>query len=160
MAKSLDELEGLSEPDAKVLSDIRQFGWHTVGVFPKDKREGGAWAFSIGLYHSYKHPEVMIAGLPLNTCMSVVNVVGSQVKDGAVFAPGRNYKEILADPFCCSFQVLQPKYFRDYLGYALWFYERDFFPVLQCFWPDKGGKLPWDKGCNGFVKKSQPLLYI
>jgi hypothetical protein len=159
MTRPLNQLEGLSDPDAKVLKDIRQFGWRTVGVFPENREEGGDWAFSIGLYLSYKHPEVMIAGLPLKRCTSIVNVIGGHVKSGTIYTPGRTYKEILADPFRCGFRAIQPKHFCNYLGYALWFYEQDSFPVLQCFWPDKTGKLPWNKDCNEFVRKSQPLLY-
>jgi len=43
---------------------------------------------------------------------------------------------------------------------VLWFYEHDPFPLVQCFWPDKESRLPWEDGCDDYVKNAQPLLYI
>jgi uncharacterized protein DUF4262 len=44
--------------------------------------------------------------------------------------------------------------------YALWFYEDDPFPLMQCFWPDKEGRFPWDDGCDDYVRNAQPLLFV
>jgi hypothetical protein len=100
----------------------------------------------------------MILGLPLQTCMNIVNVIGEEVKAGKSFNPGNSYADILQDPFKCAFQAVDRQFYRDYVGYALWFYENDRFPLVQCFWPDKEQRLPWDSGCDEYVKNSQPML--
>jgi hypothetical protein len=64
MTKSLDAREGISAPDAKVLSDIERVGWHVMKVFARPNEKGPEWAFSIGLFHTYQHPEIIIFGLP------------------------------------------------------------------------------------------------
>lgn len=51
MTKTFEPTEGFSASDAKVLTDIQAFGWHTVDVFPGEKEEGSNWAFSVGLFH-------------------------------------------------------------------------------------------------------------
>jgi hypothetical protein len=158
MAKSLEQTEGLSAPDAKVLSDIQTFGWHTVGVFPNHGNQEAAWAFSVGFHFSFNHPEVILVGLPVTTCMEIVNVIGNQIKTGVRFEEDRDYADILRDPFKCAFREVQQEHYIDYVGYALWFYEKDAFPLLQCFWPDKQYRFPWDDGCNEYVKNSQPDL--
>lgn len=158
--KSLDSSDQLSAPDAKVLNDIRRVGWHTLGVSPRAEEEGPHWAFSIGLYHTFRHPEVMILGLPVKTCQELVNVIGKHVQVGTRYDADHDYAEILADPFRCAFKRVQRNHYRDYVGYALWFYESDEFPLLQCFWPDKQSRFPWDDGCNEYVKTSQCDLYL
>jgi hypothetical protein len=51
-------------------------------------------------------------------------------------------------------------HYRDYVGYALWFYEEDPFPLLQCFWSDEEGRFPWEEGCSEYAREAQPLLYL
>jgi hypothetical protein len=82
MTKSLDNSEQLSAPDAKVLSDIKRVGWHTLGVSPRQGESGPHWAFSIGLHYTFNHPEVIILGLPVTSCMEIVNVIGKQIEAG------------------------------------------------------------------------------
>ena len=155
MTKSLDSSEQLSPPDAKVLSDIKRVGWHTLGVSQSQGEDGPHWAFSIGLYYSFNHPEVIVLGLPIIACMEIVSVVGKQIGAGLRYKAQREYADILQDPFRCTFRSFDRDAYRDFVGYALWFYENDDFPLLQCFWPDKQHRLPWDGGCNEYVKKSQ-----
>lgn len=159
MTRSLYHTSGLSESDVKVLTDIKEFGWHTVGVFPKTGEEGPNWAYSIGLYHSFSHPEVIITGLSIQTCMTLVNEIGKLVKSGGAFLPGRQYPDILQDPYKCVFQNVLQAHYRDYVGYAIWFYEGDNFPLLQGFWPDKHGLLPWNEESTEHFRTMQPLLY-
>ena len=159
MTKSLDETNRSSPSDAKILRDVREVGWHVTGVFAQENEEGPDWAFSIGLFHSFQHSEVIIFGLRLERCMDVVNVIGTEVQRGNRYAAGRKYSDILQDPYQCIFREVNQRHYRDHVGYALWFYEADPFPLLQCFWPDKCGQYPWDAGCNGDVKSAQPLLF-
>jgi hypothetical protein len=159
MTKILEETTGMSEPDAKVLQDIREFGWHVTGVFGKQGEEGSEWAFPIGLFHSFGHPELIVFGLPLQRCMNIINEIGNAVKVGKRFLSGEEYPDILADSYKCSFREVTLHQYRNYVGYALWFYEDDPFPLSQCFWPDKEGRFPWDERCNEYVKSVQPLLF-
>jgi len=160
MTRSLDDYSGLSAPDIKVLEDIRKHSWHVIGVFPSQGEAGPGWAFSIGLFHSFAHPEVVVFGLDFNNCTKIVNEIGLQIRRGKRFHARQEYAEILNDPYRCSFRDVQRQHYRTYLGYALWFYQSDPFPVAQCFWPDKAGNLPWEAGCNSEVRDAQPLLFL
>jgi hypothetical protein len=128
--------------DAKVLSDINQFGWHIVLV--QEDEKGPGFAFSIGLYQNYKHPEIIIVGLRPDTMHRMINVVGEEIKKGRRFENGKDYSDIL-EGFKCNFRLVLKHNYKDYLGYALWYYKKEDFPVLQCVWPDKSGKFPWDE---------------
>lgn len=70
--------EPADDGDRKLLSDIHEFGWHVVNV-PGDER-APAWCFTVGLQHSYGHPELVIVGLPLDTGHAVLNIAGETIK--------------------------------------------------------------------------------
>ena len=71
--------------DRKVITDVEEFGWH-VAMIPED--DGGAgFAFSIGLYKNFNHPEIVIIGLGIETMHGMINVIGEEVREGRPFAP-------------------------------------------------------------------------
>jgi hypothetical protein len=160
MTRSFEVLRGMSDSDAKLLHDVQRVGWHVIKVFALEAAERPDWAFSIGLFHSFAHPEVVLFGLPLDRCMTLVNVIGRAVQAGKRYQHGEKYADILQDPYKCAFRQVPRARYRDYVGYALWFYEDDLFPLLQCFWPDKEGRFPWDNGCDDYVRDAQPVLFI
>jgi Domain of unknown function (DUF4262) len=160
MARFLELTDEFSAPDSKVLTDIRTNGFHILGVFPSQDEEGPNWAFSIGLFHSFRHPEVIVCGLSLNTCMSVVSLIGNHVKTGGRYDPEVMYDDLLESPYRCTFRPVSPTQYRSHVGYALWFYDPDRFPLLQCFWTDKDVRFPWDEGCDAYVQEAQPLLFL
>jgi len=159
MTKALEKHQGLSAPDEKTLSDIKRVGWHVVKVFAQPGEDGPEWAFSIGLFHTFQHPEVIVFGLPLEVCAGVINNIGQNVKAGQRYSSGELYADILQDPYKCAFRMVPQAQYTDYVGYALWFYEDDPFPLTQCFWPDKSGLYPWDDSCDHCVRNAQPLLF-
>jgi hypothetical protein len=52
-----------------------------------------------------------------------------------------------------------PRHYRDYFGYARWFYHGDDFPVLQCVWPDRQHRYPWHPACHESARQRQPVLW-
>lgn len=118
---------------------------------------GPEWAFSIGLFHSFGHPEVILFGLPLERCMTLVNVIGRQAKAGTRYQSGKEYADILQNPYKCVFRDVRRDHYRDYVGYASWFYETDSFPLMQCFWPDKDRSIPVGRWLQRF--RHRVLVY-
>src|SRR3954451_20971966 len=55
----------VSEEDreGKLLSDVEEFGWHVV-LIPEDD-EGPAFAYNVGLFGTFEHPEIVVLGLDL-----------------------------------------------------------------------------------------------
>ena len=106
MTRSLEEKRGLSAPDARVLGDIQRVGWHVTGVFAQRDATGPEWAFSIGLFHSFQHPEVVVFGLPFQRCMDIVSLIGQEVQTGKRYEPGAEYTDILQGRTVVSFERL------------------------------------------------------
>src|ERR1700742_4136724 len=98
MTRSLEEANDLSALDAKVLREIHTDGWQITGVLAREPEQCPDFAYSIGFFPSLGHAEVILFGLPLDTCMSAVNVIGIDVQGGMQFEPGKVYDGILQRP--------------------------------------------------------------
>jgi hypothetical protein len=57
------------------------------------------------------------------------------------------------------FRRVLKRHYREYLGYARWFYQGDAFPALQCVWPDKAYRYPWHRHASEPFRQRQPVLY-
>lgn len=159
MTRSLEEANALSALDAKVLREIHTDGWQITGVLANEPNKGPDFAYSIGLFHSFVHPEIILFGLPIDVCMRAVNVIGIDIRNGMHFQPLTVYDRILSAPHRCCFREVDRKHYYGHVGYALWFYETDPFPLMQCFWSDESGRFPWDPDCRLYAREAQPLLF-
>jgi hypothetical protein len=157
MTRNISEREGLDPADQKFLSIIETHGWHVTRVFNGKGDSGPEWAYSTGLFHSYGHPEILVIGLPLTNMHRIINNIGSRVKEGNRFEAGREYFEIL-DGHGCQFREVNRSHYKNYVGWAIWFYESEPFPLFQCFWPDRNGHYPWDPECSAAVAAQQAQL--
>lgn len=160
MTRSIEEAEELPAFDARVLKDIHLDGWQTTAILGREGDADPDFAYSIGFFHRMQHPEVILFGLPLETCAKVVNLIGFDIRDGIQYHPGRTYSGILEQPHECCFRDVAKRHYQKYIGYALWFYETDPFPLMQCFWSDEYGRFPWDPSCMAYARAPQPLLYL
>jgi hypothetical protein len=143
------------EDEAKVLDDVRTYGWHVVLI--EEDQEGPGFGFTVGLFQCYGHAEIVVFGLPLELTHAVLNGIGEDVKGGASFAAAQEYDEIL-EGYRCVFLTVDRTWYHEFLGYARWFYRGNEFPALQCVWPDKAQNYPWDPEFNAAWKGKQPLL--
>lgn len=146
--------EGLN--DQKLLSDVAEYGWHVAKILDTDKTPG--WAFSVGLYKNFNHPEIVIFGLDDELMHSVINSVGEDVRDGKSFVVDGLYPDLI-DAYSCTFKPVNQLWYYHFLGYANWFYDGEDYPALQCIWPDKNNRFPWDPAFNPDWLWAQPLLF-
>jgi len=50
--------------DQKLLDDVAEYGWHVIKVL--DQPDAPGWAYSVGLFQNFGHPEIMVFGLDLD----------------------------------------------------------------------------------------------
>src|SRR5262245_13909926 len=142
--------------DQKVLNDVTQHGWHVVNVFDSEDIPG--WAFSIGLFHTFRHPEIIVFGLNPDLMQSIINSVGDGIRSGTRYEVGKLYPDLI-EAYSCVFKDVNQIWYGPFLGYATWFYKGTEFPALQCIWPDKHGLYPWEQGFRTDWLWAQPLLF-
>jgi hypothetical protein len=146
----------VDEGEAQLLADIEQVGWHMITVAEDD--EGPGWTYSIGFFHSYGHPEVVVFGLPNDVMQGIVDSIASLIKAGSHFADRDETDQVLSG-YPCVFRTVQASHYAAHFGYAQWFYKSQPFPILQCVWPDTTGRYPWEAGCEAGIVRLQPALY-
>src|SRR5262245_53678002 len=110
--------EGLDASDIKLLQDIDRVGWHVILIPEEDGTPG--WAFSIGLFRTFGHPEIAVFGLPLDVAGPVINHVGQLVSQGEDFTDGQEAEGLL-EGVRCQFRVVRQRWYRPFLGYARWY---------------------------------------
>jgi hypothetical protein len=144
------------DQDRKLLADVANCGWHLIKVPECGSTPG--WAFSVGLYHSFEHPEIVLFGLPIDTMHQIINNLVQDIRAGGSFPPGSQSTEIL-EGYTCSLKSVARCWYHPFLGYATWFYQGTEFPVVQCLWPDRDGALPDDSAFDSDLTPLQPLLW-
>jgi hypothetical protein len=148
---------GVTEDDVekKLVSDIEEFGWHVIKIAEDD--EGPAFAYSIGLFKTFGHPEIIVFGLDVDLMHRMINLIGEEVRHGRRFADEEAASGVL-EGYDVRFKYVARRHYHEHVGYARWFYKGDDFPLLQCLWPDKKGRFPTDSDFARALRPRQPLL--
>ncbi|WP_369184705.1 DUF4262 domain-containing protein [Streptomyces sp. Y1] len=135
---------------------VREYGWHVVGV------GGGGevpdWAFTVGLWHSFRLPEVVMAGLELQGMMHWLNDAAALLRDGAPTAPGTLLPDVI-EGYRLRIEPVDPSWHGPLFGTAVGFYRHAPVPFVQLVWPDREHRWPADEratpGC-----RAQPSLHL
>jgi Domain of unknown function (DUF4262) len=138
-----------------IQENIDEYGWHVVMV-PEDDL-GPGFAYSIGLYKNWKHPEIIMFGLPIDILHRAINNAGEEVRLGKRFEDSDHSDEIF-EGYPVAFRQVSPENYDEYLGQAIRYYGEESFPVLQGFWSDKRGHYPWDSDFSVEFREFQPAL--
>lgn len=120
----------------------------------------GKWpvfSYSVGLFHTLEHPEIVIIGLSQHIGHKLINDVGEKVLGGSRFEDGMISSELLKG-YDCTFKEVPLHVYEEYFGRAIDFYESENFPVLQLVYPDREGRWPWDVAANEGFRLGQPVL--
>jgi len=147
---------GGSNADQKLLDDVEKYGWHVMKVLETPETPG--WAYSVGLYKSFGHAEIVVFGQDSDLMHFMINTIGEGVQQGKTFTVDERYADLI-EAYQCTFKSVGLKWYRAFLGFASWFYDGDDYPVLQCFWPDFENRYPWDSMFDQQLRWAQPLLF-
>lgn len=138
--------------------DIEEHGWHIVMVY---RQEGGAsFLYTAGLWKTYRHPELVLFSPAPDPSGMVGPLRGlvERVQKGEAFEAGKSYDAVFGTHRGAVRQV-RPVWMVPHLGITAGAYSSFDFPAVQVFWPDKGGKFPWEPDSDPDYSYLQPLLY-
>jgi hypothetical protein len=141
--------------DRKLVADVEGHGWHLVGINPQPGQP--SWVFSVGLWHTFRSPELSMFGLRMMDMGQWINRAGEQVREGRPPQPDE-VREGVLEGFSIQWRPAHESWYHDLFGYGLWFYQ-GWFPVLQMVWPDRHGLFPWEEGCGDRCRLDQPVLW-
>jgi hypothetical protein len=139
-----------------VVRCVEQFGW-CVQSIDADGSEP-AFSYTIGLYKTLQHPELIVFGLPHEAAQRLLNLIGERVREGQRFAPDARYSGLVEAHDVRFRAVVDPISFQSYVGYALWYYAGSPFALQQLIWPDAEGHFPDGPLAPLWLQRAQPLL--
>ena len=149
--------ESASEAHDKLIADVQQHGCHILNVAGDDRAD---FSYSVGLYLTFAHPEILVIGLAGEKAMQLINLARDLIAGGARFADGQVSTDLVRG--CpVTFVAVEPEHYADRVGFASWFYESlppRGFPLLQLVWPDREGRFPWDAAFDQALRAQQPVL--
>jgi len=143
------------ETEQAIIRNIEKYGWH-ISIIEGDGYLP-AFAYTIGLYKSFKHAEIISFGLKTDLLSWMLNHAGDLVKGDKPIKPGKQYSGFL-EGYNVQFLPVDKGNYQEYLGYAGWYYNSFDFPVYQLVWPDKNNLYPWEEGFDEKWKFLQKLL--
>lgn len=136
--QELNEHDKLAEK--RIVEDVEKFGWH-VGLFEPTENEP-SFAYTIGLWKTYGHPEIISFGLTTKTLHAILNNAGKKVKEGNILTTDQDNLDIF-ETAPAQFIAVDKNRISDYFGYCMWFNDYKDFPALQLVWTDRQGRFPW-----------------
>jgi len=144
-----------SELLEKTKLNIEKFGLQVIMV--SSTTYSPSFTYSIGLWETYKHPEIICFGLPDKLGHEIINDVADIIKQRTKFNIGENYTDIFKDSTAIFLKV-DERNIDDYFGVALEYYGHQQFEALQLIWTDRNDKFPWEENFEAKFLHSQPLL--
>jgi Domain of unknown function (DUF4262) len=136
-------------------ANIDKFGLQVISVFSTEYSP--SFTYSIGLWETYKHPELICFGLPQKLAHEIINDVAEIIRNGEVIKTNTNYSNIFRDSRA-EFLSVDDRNIEDYFGAALNYYGTTKFTALQLVWTDRNDKFPWEKNFEEKFRHDQPLL--
>ena len=102
------------------MADINRFGLHVLQV--AGDNDWPEFAYSVGLFHSFEHPEVIVLGLPGTVAHRLLNGLAGEVRSGSRFGTGEETTRLL-EGYPCAFRTVPPDHVSAHFGWAIWFYD-------------------------------------
>jgi hypothetical protein len=141
--------------ERKVLDDIAKYGWHCVNIL-QDGDEP-PWSFTIGLFETWKNPELIVFGLKSGVAHTILNIVAQDLAAGR--KPDLSLPtDDLLNGYSCRFVEVPKSQYHEHVGFGRWYYQGNKFPLFQIVWPSKDGYFPWEACASDSFKQWQPLL--
>lgn len=137
---------------------IEEHGWFIALVGDESSGVPKHFAYTIGMPTTQSHPELIMIGQSPQTMATALNSLGDSIAKGATLEPDNELGEMPG--LKIQAKIVHATWYRDYLGYGLWYHGSEDFEILQVYWADDAGRFPWDADCDPEAAKLQPDLSL
>jgi hypothetical protein len=112
--------------------------------------------YTIGLWHTYRHPELVVFAIPPRQAQIILNMFAEIIKAHGRLKTDQPYADIASMP--TMFRDASPAKVRPYIGGCTNFYTVQV-PFMQLVWPDRQGRFPWHPLYDRHFDRLQPRLW-
>ena len=145
----------LTDEQKRILTDIQADGLHVAAT--AESADAPGFSLSLGLTHSFEHPEVIVFGLAPEVAADLINAVADEASDGRKFLAGSEAGDLLQS-YPVRFTAVDGEHREQFFGPATWLYAERDLQVVQLVYPDEQGRWPWDASAREGFRANQPLL--
>jgi hypothetical protein len=143
--------------EEKCIADVATHGLHVLRVFGDN--EWPTFVYSVGLFHNFHIPEIIILGLEPELAHVTLNEIASRARQGESFQIGDTIEGLL-EGFSVVLRPVRHELIEPHFGWDLWFYDGQTFPAAQLVWPTTSGVWPWEPSASDEFRGRQPLLAV
>lgn len=146
--------------EKEIAEVVREHGWFAASVSDHDP----PFLYSIGLMQTEGHPELIVFGLDPSDAHALLSGMVRDIRTGRSYAQPGVYSVALSSDHRVGIRRVLPTQQPLYLGYAMGYCRYighlGDLEAVQVFWPDSGGRFPFEVGCDLGIYRLQPRLDI
>jgi hypothetical protein len=115
------------------------------------------YSFTVGLYQSYGHPELIAFGLKSEVAHKILcNATAGLPEERLDLSLPT---DALAEGHPCCFAEVAKSHYYEFVGFGRWYYRGNDFPLYQIVWPpSREGRFPWHPKASEEFKLAQPVI--
>jgi len=103
--------------------------------------------------------DLLMLGLDGERLRCFVSSIARDGLGGSRYEAGQTSAGFTASGLPFFFAPVGAEHYGHYLGWAINYYARQPFPVLQVVWPDEASRFPWQPGFDERFRAKPPLLF-
>lgn len=143
----------------KIIELIKERGW--VCNADCGCATGRAFAYTIGFYEQFKHPEIIITGIEPKQAYRVLFQIYNAIKyDNKSYDTSQIYTNILANEYPVLFTEVEHSNRKKHAELLDWYYQKDNkqYKFYQLVWSDNNRLFPWQEGSDQSIVKNQYFI--
>lgn len=95
-----------NDSDRDIIGSVTEYGWSALGIGPTSPEESPPFAYTVGLWHTMRLPELAIYGVnDIAMMQRALNAVAKQAQEGRVLQVGETFADVLALPDVDDYRV-------------------------------------------------------
>lgn len=130
-------------------------GYHVTYVFPDEEADDPSFAYTVGLWENFAHPELLLHGHDREATATIMLRLASDVRGGVKFTHGQVDRETFNRSV--AFVAIADDQLEERFVVTRAVYDHDEFTALQVITPDEKDRFPWDDGYRA-DERNQRLL--
>ena len=120
------------------MDTVALHGWVCIHI--TDGADDPPFSYTVGLFRTYSHPELIVFGLPQEQANTLLSQAVEFIQQGRSL--DSDAARIWFSGLPCSLLQVSVELYPHYVGMCREYYQGDRFPLLQLFWhahsPDGG----------------------
>lgn len=140
--------------ESATVEAVSRHGWSALWV-----ARSLDFAHTVGVYHTFGQPELVIFGLQGADMASWLNTAVELGRDKGWPGVEEPFDGVI-EGFDTQLREVHPSWYRALFGTALSFYRGVAVPVRQLVWPDRRGRWPWDDDATPSSRARQAFAWL